>query len=398
MNDTPISRSLYIVVAAYAAGLAGTMTEFMVPPVMPLLHQHFHSPQSIESLFMGAYAAMTILSALVAARLIRRWGTTRVACLGLVWLMLATGVEWYGFRMPSVAVFLIARAVAGVGFGLISVAAPAKIGSEVQHDLVSTGMGIWATWVPVGSLIMFLVAPHLMSANRIGPLLMLQCAADFVAALLLVFTGLGPIDREKKSLTPTGRPPWRKAVMVIAMAFGCFTFDIFAFNTWLSTWLTHDYHWTLAVAGLVGAAGSLFSAGGNLLGGLVMSRMKPALWLFMAVSLLMALGWGALSVHNVVLSLTVILVVNLVGGLIPTLVFLSPNLVAQTEHEISRAMGYIIVGENAGIIVGPWVFSLVMGHETHFSRAFILLGIVALGMAILIGQFFAFERPDYDTE
>ena len=52
----------------------------------------------------------------------------------------------------------------GVGMGLIAVVAPASIGMWFPVEKQGVPNGLWATWVPVGSVIMFILAPALAAA------------------------------------------------------------------------------------------------------------------------------------------------------------------------------------------------------------------------------------------
>src|SRR5690606_7197440 len=66
-----------------------------------------------------------------------------------------------GALSSSSAILLFSRFVEGLGMGFISVTAPAAIAAWFPPATRGTPMGIWAAWVPAGSLLMYLVAPTL---------------------------------------------------------------------------------------------------------------------------------------------------------------------------------------------------------------------------------------------
>ncbi len=383
-----------VIGSAYVTGVAGTMAEFMVPPIMPVLHRHFGSTHTMEGLLMGGFALTTLLAALSAGRLTARFGTTWTALAGVLGLALGTGFNGLFFQSVNFWGFLVARLVGGLGFGLISVAAPAKIGQEVDPRLLPRAMGIWATWVPAGSLIMFLIAPYLASTASLGPLVGAEFAMDLLAAAGLVLTGfrrLAPPDLPAHARASSGR--WRGAMLFILITFAGFTFQVFAFNTWLTTWLTFSFHFSLAAAGVVGALASVAGAVGNVAGGLVLGPSGPRKPIFIWAAGLMALGWAGLGLVGAPLAVTLCLVINAVGGLIPTLVFSAPNWVVKSPVDVGHAMAWVIVGENLGIAVGPLAFSVALGASSAFIHSFLLLTLAGLVMAMsVVGFFRALDR------
>ncbi len=53
----------------------------------------------------------------------------------------------------------------GAGIVLVAVVAPSVIANVFPADEAGVPMGIWATWAPVGGLMMFIVAPWLAEAG-----------------------------------------------------------------------------------------------------------------------------------------------------------------------------------------------------------------------------------------
>nr|WP_275107381.1 MFS transporter [Sulfobacillus harzensis] len=364
------------------------MAEFAVPPVMPVLRQHFHSSDALDSLLMGAFALAAMASALAAGRLANRWGVNRVALGGLMGLALGMALGWASFSGDTMAGFLAARLLAGCGFGLISVAAPAKISQQVEGAKMARALAIWATWVPVGSLIMFLLGPHLVGPAHILPLTVAEWGMEGLAAVLLVQTSN---PRPSARLSPeAASTPWVLPMIFVAGAFAFFTAQQFALSTWLSTWLTRDFFVTLSTSGLVGAAASVVGALGNLAGGPFVGA-RPKVWPFLASGTVMTGLWLLLGVRALALAIVFTLLLNLVGGLIPTVVFAAPRLVSEHDGTVAPAMAFVIVGENLGIVVGPLLFSIMMAGN-HFARGFQGLAILGAAMTLALALFFRQTR------
>lgn len=388
MRSVQPPNSSLVIAASYVTGVAGTAAEFMVPPVLPIIHQHLGGNSAVEGLLMGGFAVAALAAALAAGRLAARWGTTAVAMGGLWLLAVGTGLEWVSFRQSALFGFLLFRFATGAGFGFISVSAPAKIGQEVDARLLPRAMGIWATWVPVGSLLMFAVGPHLMTQARIAPLIVAQWILDGAAFLLMSRTGM---SRAKTPMPRRNGPPhggWRGPIVMVSVAFALMTFQVFSFSTWLTTWFTGPLGIGLSAAGMIGAAASGISAVGNLCAGWVIGRFGSRAPIFVAASLMMAASWLSMPFRLLTVAIVAAAVVNFFSGGIATLVFSAPNWVAQHADDVGHAMSLVIVGENLGIAVGPVVFSLVLGKALHFTSAFWLLAGVAVLMAAALAGFF----------
>ncbi len=383
------ASSTVIITAVYLTGIAGTMAEFMVPPVMPLLTKHFRSSRTLESLLMGAFALAAMGAALAAGRLANRLGTNRVASAGILGLVLGTGLSWWAFDRTTMLGFLAARLVGGLGFGLISVAAPAKISRQIRPPLLSRALAIWATWVPVGSLLMFLLGPRLMTARQMTPLSLAEWAIELVAAILLGLTQDDPAEEPRPAKEPHPRG-WVPAMLFVGGAFASFTGQQFALSTWLSTWLTHSFSFRLGEAGVIGASASILGAVGNLAGGPFLGS-RPKAWPFLGAALLMSGCWLLVAMPNREVAVAGALTINLVGGLIPTLVFAAPRLVTRGAL-LAPAMAFVIVGENLGILAGPLVDSALLGPSLDFPRAFRDLVILGAVMTLAVGAFFLRQR------
>src|SRR5690606_21232291 len=69
-----------------------------------------------------------------------------------------------GALSGSVEMLLASRLIEGFGMGLMGVMAPATIAMWFPRERQGGPMGIWSTWVPVGMLLVYNLAPALTAA------------------------------------------------------------------------------------------------------------------------------------------------------------------------------------------------------------------------------------------
>jgi MFS family permease len=148
----------FILVIILLASLAAPLNQFKVPPVMPLLMQAFGVSAAQAGLLMSLFAITGLFLAIPAGFIFQKLGYRLTGMIAL--LSLAIGAGWGAFSR-GFDIMLASRFVEGAGMSLMSVVAPAVIALWFSPESRGKAMGIWAIWVPLGSTIMFLLAPTL---------------------------------------------------------------------------------------------------------------------------------------------------------------------------------------------------------------------------------------------
>lgn len=383
-------RVVIIVAVCYMVGLAGTMTEFSIPPLTPIFQRHLHILAPSAGLLMSLFALATVITALPAGSLTHRFGakTTGMAGLGLSAAGALALIVGYG--QADFGAVLAARFVSGMGFGLISVAAPAAISQQVPARHAAKAMGVWATWVPVGSVVMFVAAPHLVTNLSVRPLELVLTVCDLAAFLAMAALRMERPARPGVLGDAPQSPGISRQVLVpmlwVGLAFACFTFSFFAFNTWVTTFFTERFHMTLVTAGLLAALISVVNAGFNILSGMALGHPRTRWYLvFVLPAWILAALWVVLAYSPFAIMLAAGFLTGALGGVIPTLIFAAPGRVALTPRDLPLAMSIVIIGENIGIILGPPIFGAVI-RPPQFVAGFFVLAAVSVAMALALGQ------------
>ena len=107
------------------------------------------------------------------------------------------------------SIILFGRIIGGIGFGLVSVAAPSAIGQYVPPKMMSVAMGIWSTWVPVGNSIMFLSAPKIVlsfGTNVYWILILIVLALGFLVYAKVIPKHVQESENDEKSSLQADKP------------------------------------------------------------------------------------------------------------------------------------------------------------------------------------------------
>jgi MFS family permease len=290
---------------------------------------------------------------------------------------------------------LASRVIEGIGTSFMAVLAPTIIAQWFAVRKRGTAMGIWAAWVPVGTAAMLIVAPPLAQASGWRAVWWLGAAYALAATLLyLAFARPAPPAPSpvlshssgegsgvRSGLAVTSAQVLRnRNIWLLAAAFAAFNAAAIGLATYMPTFLTTQRGLSLAQAALLSSIASLitiFSApGGGVLSDRIGSRKKPFLVGLAAAIILLPLV-GALSVAGLIL---LVIVQGFVLGLIPTNIFAAAVEAAGDERQGGVAMAVIMVGQNAGMLLGPVIVG-ALAEATGWPAAFASLAAMsALGL------------------
>lgn len=388
-----MSRSSWLILwAAFSAGVIATFVQFSIPPILPLLQAHYHVTYTDSALLMSLFALATILSAVPSGFVVQQFGVRKIGLIGLVILFIGVLLCLIA---NSYAIILFGRIIEGFGFGLVSVAAPSAIGHYVSPKMISVAMGIWSTWIPLGSLIMFLFSPKIVLSFQTNVywiilLFILVLGILFYAKVIPKHTSVHL--KSEAGSNDSISPKLQKEVVLTeiknkniwwaALAFTSFTFAFFSFNTWISTYLTETTSMNLVVATLIPSIVAFLTMTSNVYSGLLLNKFGNHLFIFLLPPLFFALAWPVFTTSSESILYGTAIIVGLFSGFIPTIVFATAPLLAKKKETIGIAMSIIIIGENAGVLIGPEVFGFLREWTGNFVASFWSLSIASLLMIV----------------
>lgn len=360
--------------AAFIVGVTATLVQFSIPPILPILQAKYDTTYAAGALLMALFALTTLLTAVSGGFFVHRFGERAIGIYGILTLIVGVVLNFFAVHF---IILLIARIIQGIGFGLVSVAAPSAIGKFIPQEKMSVAMGIWSTWIPLGSLIMFLFAPTIVSTFNIFTYWVIIIIILLISVLFygkIIPRNSERTNAEEEASTTVEKPsPLLEVkngqIWAVALAFASFTFALFSFNTWASTYLVESANMSLVNAALVPSIISFFMIGSNLYGGVLLDRFPGNVFVFVLPPLLLALTWPLFLFDSHAVLYIAAALIGAVGGVTPTIIFASAPKLAVRPETIGIAMSIVIIGENAGILIGPEVFGFLRDITGGFQMS-----------------------------
>jgi len=360
--------------AAFIVGVTATLVQFSIPPILPILQAKYDTTYAAGALLMALFALTTLLTAVSGGFFVHRFGERAIGIYGILTLIVGVVLNFFAVHF---IILLIARIIQGIGFGLVSVAAPSAIGKFIPQEKMSVAMGIWSTWIPLGSLIMFLFAPTIVSTFNISTYWVIIIIILLISVLFygkIIPRNSERTNAEEEASTTVEKPsPLLEVkngqIWAVALAFASFTFALFSFNTWASTYLVESANMSLVNAALVPSIISFFMIGSNLYGGVLLDRFPGNVFVFVLPPLLLALTWPLFLFDSHAVLYIAAALIGAVGGVTPTIIFASAPKLAVRPETIGIAMSIVIIGENAGILIGPEVFGFLRDITGGFQMS-----------------------------
>lgn len=397
------------------AGVCAALHVGKLPPAIPVLQQAL-GVTLVQAGFLLSMVQLAGMCAGVAVGALADGLTPRRSMLiGLVLLAAASAAG--GFA-PGVTMLLALRALEGLGFLLVVLAAPALLRRLVAAERLNLIIGLWSAYMPLATTLALLAGPWVMQAAGWRAwwwaLAAVSAAMAWwlmravpVAAALAGTTGapaqapLPPlIARLIRTLAAPG--PW-----LLALSFAVYAGQWMAVIGFLPTVYAQGGT-SLAAAGVLTALAAAVNMLGNIGAGRLLHRGVAPVRLLVAGFVAMGVGavltfaaWpgdvgGAAPTPLLPMPLRVaaVLLFSGVGGLIPGTLFALAVRLAPGEGTLSTTVGWMQQGSGFGQFFGPplvaWVAARA-GGGWHLS--WLATGASALAGLMLAGLLAWHLRP-----
>jgi MFS family permease len=375
----------FILFIILLASMAAPLNQFKVPPVMPLLMEAFGVSAAQAGLLMSLFAITGLLLAIPAGFIFQKLGYRLTGMIAILSLIIGAG---WGALTLGFDIMLASRFVEGAGMSLMSVVAPAVIALWFSREKRGKAMGVWAVWVPLGSTIMFLLAPALAARWNWPGVWWFGCFyAILVGFLYLVFLKSKP----EQPLKPKGEASSgnrqdhglakvlsHRDLWLASLLFGCFNFVFIAFITWAPTFLQQVRGISMARAAFLVSLASILTIVACPTSGWISDRTGTRKWVAVIPMALMAPLFPLFFSAGETGFLFLVVLVGFIGGFVPTGVFSGAVETVGDERLSGMAMAVIQIGQNAGMLLGPLVLGWIIESGGGWQTAFWVLAPVSI--------------------
>ena len=270
--------------------------------------------------------------------------------------------------------------------------APAIIALWFTVERRGKAMGIWSAWVPLGSIIMFAVAPFLAGRWSWQGVWWFGCFYAVCVGLLFYafITATGSATGRRRNSHPAAvRTPGVVSGVycatgtcgLSACVWGCFSFSFTSFLTWAPTFLRDVHGFSLARASFLMSVMAMLGIIGCPISGWISDRLGSRRVVCVIPMMAMLVLWPLASVAGGTLFSVLAMVIAFLAGFPPAGIFSAASEVVRDEKLRGMAMGVIQIGQNVGLLLGPLVFGSIIQFFGGWHMAFwALVPVTALGI------------------
>jgi MFS family permease len=379
--STVPSYAWVILVVVFLASVAAPLNQAKIPPLMLEIMEAFHLSLGQAGWLMSVFALTGLLLSLPAGVFLQKFGPKKLGLIALGCLALGATT---GALAKSPGLLLISRVIEGSGMGLIAVVAPAAIAMWFPSEKQGIPMGIWATWVPVGSVTMYALSPNMAAA--IGWQSVWWSGAVFSLLILLVYAKFMRIppwmevssqkNTEKSTLVEFAasmKALNNRSIWLLGLVFGCFTLTLMGLGTYFPTFLAEVRGYPLSQAAYIASISTLMVLFSAPLAGWLSDRIGSRRLVlsipFLIISVMLffpfkIVGWQIY---------VYMILQGSIAGAIPTATFAAAPEVMNKPELASLGMAVVMFGQNLGMFIGP----------IYFGKMVESLGWVAAGYGLI---------------
>jgi predicted MFS family arabinose efflux permease len=367
-----------------AAGYVAAFQVGKAAIALPLYRQDLGLSLAAASWVVGAYATLGAAAGLIAGAGVSLIGARRSAIGGLLVIALGSGL---GALARGGTTLLLTRVVEGCGFIAVVIAAATLLRSATaprHRDVVLT---CWSTYMPGGSAVMMLIGPVLAAFGWPALWAVNAALAGLTAVALWAFLPRGLAEDSSRrngagaDVASVMRAP---GAVLLATAFGIYTFQYFALTGLLPTLLVERLGLSVAEAGGIAALVVLANAAGNVAAGAVLRAGIP-LWIVVATGFAFLGGAVFVIFHPGMPAYAVagLAAASLaVTGVIPATIFAATPRLAATPSLMAVTLGLVLQASNLGQLLGPSALGAVVQTWGWPAAPFLFLAIAVGGVAV----------------
>lgn len=298
-----------------------------------------------------------------------------------------------GALAPGAGALLVARFAEGLGFIVVTVAAPSILARLAQPKDYRLVFALWSTYFPAGSMIMLLLGPWLLPFGwrwfwAINAGLVLAFALAFAAATGRIAVSAGRArGRERRPgslLRDLHRTVSAQGPLRLALCFGAYTLQYASLSGFLPTILVEREGFGAGAAGALTAFAILANLAGNLLAGWILRSVPRPMAIAAGLG---GMGVCAIGIFAGALPFAVVygllLVLSVVGGIVPAAVVAGVPAHAPAPDLVPTTNGLVVQGSHLGQLAGPPLLGALAASAGGWQLSPIVF-VTAAGIGVII--------------
>jgi MFS family permease len=350
---------------------------------VPLIRSDLSLSFGVAGLIVATFATMGAMMGIGAGVVVGRLGVRR-SLIGGMGVIAAGSVV--GAGASDELVLLAARIIEGVGFLAVVLAIPSMLAQTATREKRDFVMAAWSAYMPIGIMLMLLVAPLLPMIGWRSFWLANALATGACAILLAIYAPVAPATARPgttrffaDALIIVRQP----SCLVLAFAFFAYSCQIFSLAFALPLLLTSAHGVSLGAAGLLSAMVLAVSAIGHLSSSLLLRAGVP-IWANVAAAFVFFALSGFAVYGNVLppqgVSLAAALALG-IGGLAPGAIYAAAPHAAPAPSAVPPTIGLVQQASSLGQFAGPAALGLWVEHLGWQAAPAILAPAALVGLA-----------------
>lgn len=396
-------RTWLNIVALWLVGVLAAAQLPKLAVLAPVLRETFDLSLAQAGLLVSLLEIGGATFGVVAGLALSRFGGRRFLVLGLGVLLLSSLAQALA---NSAGVLFAARAIEGLGYVLVVIAAPTMIAAIAPERIRGAALALWSTFVPVGVALGSGVTGLAVAASSPRGALLLWaalCALGLLAAM-----------RQPRGVRAGGRMAWpAPAAVVLTFGFGLYTVFVCALTMLLPTFLIERLDVSLAGASLATGLVSLTALPASALAVRILHAAGPRPRRAVVATVVPALSASALVAlavfHPAVIGAGPVAVSSAAGAALLLSGIASPMVFARlpalagasapADPRIAAGNGLLTQFGAGGALIGPPLGGLVVGRW-GWQGLGVCVAILALAMlaAILAAERLEGSEPSSDGD
>lgn len=375
--------ALYLVVGA---GVLSAIQVGKAPLAFEAIRAELGLDLAAASWVLSAFALVGAAVSLLVGAISDQLKARRTVIAGLVLQSVGSAI---GATAGALPLLLAARALEGLGFLAVTVAAPALVVATTRAVDRKAAFAAWATFMPVGMAAVMFTAPLLGMLGWRGVWSANAVILAGYASLFLVGTRKVPEPTEnatssnifgdmRETLSAVG--PW-----LLAALFCAYTAAFFALFGFMPTILSERLAVADGTAGVLSATAVLAGAAGCLACGWLLGRgVHPSRLLMVGFTSIALCGVGILVLPVPAwFAYALCVIFSFVGAFIPVIIFdAAPRLVSRPQL-MGSTIGLATQGNSLGIVVGPAAAGAIAGAAGWPWVALLVAAIAFLAVVLV---------------